>query len=70
MRRIADACIALSLLLPVSALADGSFVGRTRFDLDRTEIQQFVEATAAANKMEPLDVYRLLAKAEPQPKII
>ena len=32
--------------------------------------RQFVEATAAANKMEPLDVYRLLAKAEPQPKII
>ena len=58
------------LLSSGSALADGSFAGRTRFDLDRTEIQQFVEATAAANKMEPLDVYRLLAKAEPQPKII
>jgi len=29
-----------------------------------------VEKTAAANKMQPLDVYRLLAKAEPQPKII
>ena len=58
------------LLSPGFALADGSFAGRTRFDLDRTEIQQFVEATAAANKMEPLDVYRLLAKAEPQPKII
>jgi membrane-bound lytic murein transglycosylase B len=70
MRRIADACIATFLLLPVSALADGSFAGRTRFDLDRTEIQSFVESTAAANKMEPLDVYRLLAKAEPQPKII
>jgi membrane-bound lytic murein transglycosylase B len=55
---------------PVFAQADGSFVGRTRFDLDRPEIQQFVEATAAANKMQPLDVYRLLAKAEPQPKII
>ena len=56
--------------MPGSALADGSFAGRTRFDLDRAEIQRFVEATAAANKMEPLDVYRLLAKAEPQPKII
>jgi membrane-bound lytic murein transglycosylase B len=53
-----------------SALADGSFTGRTRFDLDRAEIRQFVEATAAAQKMQPLDVYRLLAKAEPQPKII
>jgi len=58
------------LCSPCFAQADGSFVGRTRFDLDRPEIQQFVEATAAANKMQPLDVYRLLAKAEPQPKII
>ena len=51
-------------------MADGSFSGRTRFDLDRAEIREFVEATAAAQKLEPLDVYRLLAKAEPQPKII
>jgi membrane-bound lytic murein transglycosylase B len=58
------------LLSPGFALADGSFVGRTRFDLDRPEIRQFVETTAAANKMQPLDIYRLLAKAEPQPKII
>jgi len=68
--RNALALTAILLFPSGSALADGSFVGRTRFDLDRTEIQQFVEATAAANKMEPLDVYRLLAKAEPQPKII
>src|SRR6185436_2729041 len=27
-------------------------------------------ATAAAQKLEPLEVYRLLAKAEPQPRII
>jgi membrane-bound lytic murein transglycosylase B len=53
-----------------SALADGSFTGRTRFDLDRAEIREFVEKTATAQKMQPLDVYRLLAKAEPQPKII
>ena len=58
------------LLSTSSALAEGSFAGRTRFDLDRADIQAFVDATAAANKMEPLDVYRLLAKAEPQPKII
>jgi len=68
--RHALALTAIFLLSSGSALADGSFVGRTRFDLDRTEIQQFVEATATANKMAPLDVYRLLAKAEPQPKII
>jgi len=65
--------LVLTAILPFcsgSALADGSFAGRTRFDLDRSDIQQFVEVTAAANKMQPLDVYRLLAKAEPQPKII
>jgi membrane-bound lytic murein transglycosylase B len=70
MRRIADAFTVALILFPVSAFADGSFAGRTRFDLDRPEIQQFVAATAAEQKMEPLDVYRLLAKAEPQPKII
>jgi len=69
-RRTADTWIVLLLLISGSALADGSFSGRTRFDLDRAEIRAFVEATAAAQKMEPLDVYRLLAKAEPQPKII
>jgi membrane-bound lytic murein transglycosylase B len=59
-----------ALLSPGFAFADGSFAGRTRFDLDRAEIRSFVETAAAANKMQPLDVYRLLAKAEPQPKII
>jgi membrane-bound lytic murein transglycosylase B len=58
------------LLSSGSAFADGSFAGRTRFDLDRADIQAFVESTATANKMAPLDVYRLLAKAEPQPKIL
>jgi membrane-bound lytic murein transglycosylase B len=68
--RNALALTAIILSCSSSARADGSFAGRTRFDLDRTEIQQFVETTAAANKMAPLDIYRLLAKAEPQPKII
>jgi membrane-bound lytic murein transglycosylase B len=66
-------CHALALIILFcsgSALAEGSFQGRTRFDLDRAEIREFVAKAAAANKMEPLDVYRLLAKAEPQPKII
>jgi len=70
MRRIADTWIVALLFVSGSAFADGSFSGRDRFDLDRPEIREFVEATAAAQKMEPLDVYRLLAKAEPQPKII
>jgi membrane-bound lytic murein transglycosylase B len=69
MRRCADALL-ITILLPGFAIADGSFAGRTRFDLDRPEIRDFVESTAASQKMEPLDVYRLLAKAEPQPKII
>ena len=70
MRRIADTWIVALLSVSGSALADGSFTGRDRFDLDRPEVREFVEATAAAQKVEPLDVYRLLAKAEPQPKII
>ena len=68
-RRTAGTWI-VALLCSSTAFADGSFTGRTRFDLDRPEIQAFVEATAAAQKMQPLDIYRLLAKAEPQPKII
>jgi membrane-bound lytic murein transglycosylase B len=68
--RHALALTALTLLSSGFAQADGSFAGRTRFDLDRPEIQAFVDATAKANGMEPLDIYRLLAKAEPQPKII
>ncbi len=59
-----------TFLFAAGAHAEGSFAGRTRFDLDRAEIREFVEATAKANQMEPLDVYRLLAKAEPQPRII
>jgi len=58
------------IFFAAGAHADGSFSGRDRFDLDRPEIRSFVEATAAELKIEPLDVYRLLAKAEPQPKII
>jgi len=70
MRRIADICAVALLLASGSAFADGSFSGRDRFDLDRPEIREFVESIATSQKMEPLDVYRLLAKAEPQPKII
>jgi membrane-bound lytic murein transglycosylase B len=69
MRRCADALL-ITLLIPGFAIADGSFAGRTRFDLGRPEIRAFVETTAAAQKIEPLEIYRLLAKAEPQPKII
>jgi len=70
MRKVADALAVAILILPGFACADGSFTGRTRFDLDRPEIQAFVESTAKANKVAALDIYRLLAQAEPQPKII
>lgn len=70
MRRTALFLSVVLCVLPGSATADGSFTGRTRFDLDRAEIRAFVEATATQTKLQPLDIYRLLAKAEPQPKII
>jgi membrane-bound lytic murein transglycosylase B len=70
MRRIADTWIVALLFVSGTALADGSFTGRDRFDLDRPEIREFVEKTAAEQKVQSLDVYRLLAKAEPQPRII
>ena len=68
-RRITDVS-AFIILSSCAAFADGSFQGRTRFDLDRPEIREFVETTAAQQKVAPLEVYRLLAQAEPQEKII
>jgi membrane-bound lytic murein transglycosylase B len=69
-RRTALIVSPLAFLLAVVAHADGSFSGRDRFDLDRPEIREFVDATAAEQKIAPLEIYRMLAKAEPQPKII
>ena len=69
-RRIAFIVSPFALLFAVCAFADGAFSGRDRFDLDRPEIRQFVDATAAEQKIAPLEIYRLLAKAEPQPKIV
>ena len=51
MHRIARTWMVAALFVSGSALADGSFSGRTRFDLDRAEIRDFVEATAAAQKL-------------------
>ncbi len=70
MLRFARALSPIVALIASSAHAEGSFSGRTRFDLDRPEIRAFVEATASEQKTEPLEIYRLLAQAEPQPKII
>jgi membrane-bound lytic murein transglycosylase B len=70
MHRVLHALLPIVVLLAGTAHAESSFAGQTRFDLDRPEIRAFVEATAAAQKIEPLEIYRLLAKAEPQPRII
>jgi len=69
-RRTAFIVSPFAFLFAVCAFADGAFSGRDRFDLDRPEIRQFVDATAAEQKIAPLEIYRLLAKAEPQPKIV
>jgi membrane-bound lytic murein transglycosylase B len=69
MRNLAGACAAFIACLADTARADG-LADRARFDLDRPEIREFVESTAKANQLQPLDVYRLLARAEPQPRII
>jgi membrane-bound lytic murein transglycosylase B len=68
MRNFAGACAALLMCIGGIAWADAE--NRARFDLERPEIREFVETTAKANQLQPLDVYRLLARAEPQPRII
>jgi len=62
-RRTAFIVSPFAFLFAVCAFADGAFSGRDRFDLDRPEIRQFVDATAAEQKIAPLEIYRLLAKA-------
>jgi membrane-bound lytic murein transglycosylase B len=60
----------IAALAAQSAFADREFDGRTRFDLERADIQQWVNETSAANGIAENEIYALLAKAEPQPKII
>ena len=62
---IATACLALP-----AAHGEGTFGGTDRFDLGRAEVRQFVEKAAADEGLAPDDLYHLLAKAEPQPRII
>ncbi len=68
--RHAMSLTAIAFLSECFALADGSFAGRRSIDIDRVEIQCIVVDTAVAIKMEPLVVYRVIAKAEPQSKIM
>lgn len=68
----------LSLLLGLVATAglaqagpaDTKSEGRARFDLARPEIQAFVRDFAGKQHRDADQVYKLLAQAEPQPKII
>ncbi|MBK6598498.1 MAG: lytic murein transglycosylase B [Proteobacteria bacterium] len=63
-------CLTLGLLVGGPAFADREFSGRDRFDLDRPEVQQWVDQTANDQKVATAEIYRILAKGEPQPKII
>ena len=63
-------CLTLGLLVGGPAFADREFSGRDRFDLDRPEVQQWVDQTAKDQKVATALIYRILGKGEPQPKII
>lgn len=62
---IATACTTL----PATPQAS-EFGGANRFDLSREDIRTYVEATSARTGLEADELYRLIARAEPQPKII
>jgi membrane-bound lytic murein transglycosylase B len=69
LRTPATALVIACLALP-AAHAASIFGGTDRFDLDRADIRAFVDTASAAGGITPDDLYHLLAKAEPQPKII
>lgn len=69
MRNLAPALAIACLALP-AADAASIFGGTDRFDLERADIRQYVEAAATTDGVTAEDLYHLLAKAEPQPKII
>lgn len=56
--------------LPLASSADARPETRTRFDLQRSDIQSFVTDFATANQRDPAEVRRILSQAEPQPKIV
>lgn len=68
--RTFTAALALACLALPAAHAASIFGGTDRFDLDRADIRSFVERASAAEGIAPDDLYHLLARAEPQPKII
>ncbi|MEZ5500298.1 MAG: lytic murein transglycosylase B [Steroidobacteraceae bacterium] len=67
----AGAFVWLACLAALGADASGKrFSGHNRFDLDREDIREFVTTTAPAIGYDPGELYAILAKAEPQPRII
>jgi len=69
LRTLATALAIACLALP-AAHGASIFGGTDRFDLDRTDIRTYVAKASAAEGIAPDDLYHLLAKAAPQPKII
>ena len=73
MRPVLHGLVLLLLATGHAAAADEEVVrtlpGHTRFDLSRPEISAFVEHLASSGFQREA-AYALLAKAEPQPKII
>ncbi len=57
----------ISALLPVSAEPT---LPPNGFDVERAEIQTFIDEVAARHSLDTDDLRKLIAKAEPQPKII
>jgi membrane-bound lytic murein transglycosylase B len=57
----------ISTLLPVSAQ---TALTTTGFDLDREEIRTFIDEVSKRNDIDKGSLRKLIAKAEPQPKII
>jgi len=68
--RTSTTALAIACLALPAAQGASIFGGTDRFDLDRADIRSFVEKASAAEGIAPEDLYHLLAKAEPQPKII
>jgi membrane-bound lytic murein transglycosylase B len=59
-----------AIIALVPASADPALMKTAGFDLTRPEIREFVEDVASRDKLNRKHLYAMLAKAEPQPKII
>jgi membrane-bound lytic murein transglycosylase B len=66
-KRLIAALTVISALLPVSAEPT---LPPNGFDVEREEIRTFIEEVAARHSLDKDELRKLIAKAEPQPKII